>query len=142
MEKELLIKNLDESIGEYGLELTEDDLNWIATVGYEQMKNWTYRNFANFAKEVNRENGNYLYVLVQNNWAPDLTEKRMFLNDWFSDHPQQIKDVLAYVDVEVPEDETEAYDSFDYVDTDEIIDWLDEHEQAYKDCLYYVAEHI
>lgn len=145
MTKELLFRNLDECLADVDRTFTKDDLDFIVEVGYHEMRNWTYRNFKDFANDINGEWGDYLYILREYDLLPDLIEDRSLVNDWFSDHEQAMRDCLAYNDSLDDESDLsgdELYDLFDSLDSDLVVDWLtDDHEQAYFDCMRYVLQH-
>lgn len=138
MTKELLFKNLDECLADVEYSFTEAQINFIVEVGYDEMQNWTYRNFRDFAVDVSNEWGDYLYVLKEYDLIPNLDNEEELVKEWFSDHEQAMQDCLAYYDIDAGDSKT-LDELFDInLDVEDIVEWLGEHKQAYLDCVRYV----
>lgn len=138
MTKELLFKNLDECLADVEYSFKEDEINFIVEVGYDEMQNWTYRNFRDFAVDISNEWGDYIYVLKEYDLIPNLDNEEELVKEWFSDHTQAMQDCLAYWDVDADDSKTmdELFD--ENLGIDDLIEWLGDHKQAYLDCIRYI----
>lgn len=138
MTKEILFKNLEECLEDVDRSLDRDEINFIVEVGYEEMKNWSYRNFRDFASDINNEWGDYLYVLREYDLLPDLNSEEELVKAWFADHKQAMQDCLDYFYIELDDSKTLDELFEENLGIEDILEWLKDHSQAYRDCISYV----
>lgn len=141
MTKELVIKNLKEALESKDCYLEEDEIEFIVEVGYEEMKNWTYKDFNMFVFDILGEWGDYMYVLREYDFLPNLEDEEESVKAWFSDHPQAMQDCITLCDIDI--DNFKPYDVIfnECIDIEDIHMWLRDHKEAYRDCIRYIRHH-
>ena len=99
MTKEEFRKNIQEALNTPWSTVGQEEIDFLVDLLYDPNESWTFRDFADLAETIAREDGDVIYAVGEYDKCPDLTdpENQELIVDWLGSHRQAYMDCLVYV---------------------------------------------